>query len=204
MFTGIVQGRAVVAAMDRKTDFMHLTLKFPVAACQQLKAGASIAINGTCLTVTAFSHDEISFDLVESTLNTTNLQNLKIGDEVNFERSARMGDEIGGHIMSGHVYQTLELLARDQSDNNCILWLERPSEVARYLLPKGFVGLNGCSLTIAEVQEDRFSVYLIPETLALTTFGTLPVGSRINLELDSSTQAIVDTVESYLQAREQL
>ncbi|MBV1789566.1 riboflavin synthase subunit alpha [Marinobacterium sp. D7] len=204
MFTGIVQGRAQVIAIQRHDEFMRLTLELPEARCDNLQSGASIAINGTCLTVTQFDGNRISFDLIAATLNTTNLGALNLGDHVNFERAARIGDEIGGHTMSGHIYQTVKILAIEKSEDNCVIWFERPKSIARYLLPKGFVGLNGCSLTLAQVEPERFCVYLIPETLRITTFGELSEGSDINVEVDPQTQAIVDTVERYLTERQQL
>lgn len=202
MFTGIVQGMAKVVKVARSADFMRLTLSFPPEHCNNLQSGASIAINGTCLTVTDFVDHQIDFDLIAATLETTNLGGLAPGDAVNFERAARVGDEIGGHAMSGHVFGTLELQAVERSENNHVLWFERPASLAPYLLPKGFVGLNGCSLTLARVEKQRFCVYLIPETLRLTTFGQLQPGARVNVEIDPQTQAIVDTVERYLAARE--
>ncbi|KEA62385.1 Riboflavin synthase eubacterial/eukaryotic [Marinobacterium lacunae] len=201
MFTGIVQGRAQVSAIERRDGFMQLTLEFPAEHCTDLQAGASIALNGTCLTITQFDRNRISFDLIAATLETTNLGALQIGDRVNFERAARIGDEIGGHTMSGHIYQTVEVLEIERTEDNCIIWFERPDALARYLLPKGFVGLNGCSLTMAEVETSRFCVYLIPETLRMTTFGELSPGAHVNVEVDPQTQAIVDTVERYLAQR---
>ncbi|GGB95452.1 riboflavin synthase subunit alpha [Marinobacterium zhoushanense] len=204
MFTGIVQGRARVVAIERHHEFMRLTLAFPEACCDNLQTGASIALNGTCLTVTQFNANQISFDLIAATLSTTNLGVLNVGDHVNFERAARVGDEIGGHTMSGHIFQTVKILTIERSEDNCVIWFERPAPIARYLLPKGFVGLNGCSLTLAQVEPDRFCVYLIPETLRMTTFGALTEGTDINVEIDPQTQAIVDTVERYLTERQQL
>ena len=201
MFTGIVQGTECIETLARRDDFMRMTVRLPEESALDLQLGASIALNGTCLTVAEFDGSAVSFDLIAATLNTTNLGDLSVGDRVNFERAARVGDEIGGHTMSGHIYRTLNLLSIERSENNCILWFERPADLARYLLNKGFVGLNGCSLTLAAVEAARFSVYLIPETLRLTTFGVLQPGARVNLEIDPQTQAIVDTVERYLSDR---
>lgn len=202
MFTGIVQGTAEVIDLEHREQFMRLTLALPEASCDRLQLGASIAINGTCLTVTEFDKNRVSFDLIAATLSTTNLGELSLGQKVNFERAARVGDEIGGHTMSGHVFSTLRILDVETSADNRIVWFERPEKLAPYLLPKGFVGLNGCSLTLAEVEADRFCVYLIPETLRMTTFAELGTGDRVNVEIDPQTQAIVDTVEQYLKARE--
>ncbi|WP_221799501.1 riboflavin synthase subunit alpha [Oceanobacter mangrovi] len=198
MFTGIVQTRLPVYAVDRKADFATFTLQFPTELAAGLKLGASVALNGTCLTVRTMDNDLISFDAIGQTLAVTNLGAVEQGTEVNIERAAKVGDEIGGHMISGHVMAQVAVLERIESANNLVLWFERPSELAPYLLDKGYVALNGCSLTIAAVQEDRFSVHLIPETREVTTFGTSQPGDKINLEVDPQTQAIVDTVTRVL------
>ena len=201
MFTGIVQGTAIVQSITRKDDFMQLTVELPEERCDNLQLGASIALNGTCLTVTAFEGRNVSFDLIIETLKVTNLGNLDIGDRVNFERAARFGDEIGGHVLSGHVHSQVQIAEIERTETNCILWFEAENQWLPYLFPKGFVALNGCSLTIGEIQENRFNVYLIPETLSVTTFGTCQKGDNINMEIDAHTQAIVDTVEQYMSNR---
>ncbi|WP_286238189.1 riboflavin synthase subunit alpha [Neptuniibacter halophilus] len=202
MFTGIVQGQAVVHSIERKTDFMRLQARFPEEYSQNLQLGASIAINGTCLTVTAFEGNLISFDLIMETLRVTNLGLLKEGDPVNFERAARFGDEIGGHLLSGHIHQQVEIVNIETPENNRVIWFETSEQWRHYLFAKGFIALNGCSLTIGEVKGNRFNVFLIPETLSVTTFGQLEVGAKVNMEVDSHTQAVVDTVERYMNNRE--
>ncbi|UTW04736.1 riboflavin synthase subunit alpha [Amphritea atlantica] len=202
MFTGIVQGTATVITTVMKDQFMQLTLEFPLPHCDNLQTGASVAINGTCLTITAFSANQISFDLIMETLRVTNLGELKPGDQVNFERAARIGDEIGGHLLSGHIHGMAVIDQIEQPQDNRIVWFEAEPALMKYILPKGFVSLNGCSLTIGEVKDNRFNVYLIPETLSVTIFGKASVGDRINLEVDSQTQAVVDTVERYMQQRD--
>ena len=203
MFTGIVQGTARVTACRRKTGLMQLELELPPARAEGLETGASIAVNGTCLTITAFQGCRVCFDLIDTTLELTNLGELEPGDRVNFERAARMGDEIGGHLMSGHVLCCARITRIEATEHNRHIYFETPEAAAPYLLPKGFVGLNGCSLTLAEVDPERgeFSVALIPETLAQTTFGQLEPGSRVNLEVDPQTQAVVDTVNRYMAQR---
>jgi len=138
---------------------------------------------------------------MNETLNLTNLNMLKVNSTVNFERAAAFGDEIGGHLMSGHIREstTITRIVRDQE--NCTLYFKTPKNTQKYLLPKGFVGLNGCSLTLGAVVDDEFSVHLIPETLSVTTFGSLKEGDSINLEIDSQTQSIVDTVERVMSER---
>lgn len=201
MFTGIVQGVAEVISLKPADQFMSLNLALPQSAATDLEVGASIALNGTCLTITQHQGNLVWFDAIASTLKLTNLGALQVGDQVNFERAARIGDEIGGHLMSGHICDTVKILEIDQTETNCRIRFERPAHWARYLLDKGFVGLNGCSLTMTDITEDSFSVWLIPETLERTLFGRAQVGDRINLEIDPQTQAIVDTVERYLSAR---
>ncbi|WP_369854872.1 riboflavin synthase subunit alpha [Candidatus Thalassolituus haligoni] len=198
MFTGIVQTRLAVAQVDKQQDFATFTLLFPEALRQGLQTGASVALNGTCLTVRALDGAAVSFDAIGQTLAVTNLGSVTAGDEVNIERAARIGDEIGGHLLSGHVMAQVRILERRESVNNLVLWFERPAALLPYLLDKGYVALNGCSLTIAEVAGDRFSVHLIPETREVTTFGSVAVGDAINLEVDPQTQAVVDTVTRML------
>ena len=201
MFTGIVQGIATVSRLERQENFMRLTLELPQASCDNLQTGASIAVNGTCLTITGFSGQLVHFDLIMETLRVTNLGALQQGDKVNFERAARFGDEIGGHLLSGHVHSQISLRSKDTPADNCILWFDVAPEFMKYILPKGFVALNGCSLTVGEVSDNGFNVYLIPETLSVTTFGTVQPGDTINLEIDSQTQAVVDTIERYMAHR---
>lgn len=199
MFTGIVQGVAQVKALTRKQGLVHLQIELPLENADRLENGASIALNGTCLTVTGFEGPLVQFDVIDTTLELTNLGALDVGSWVNFERAARVGDEIGGHLMSGHILCCAEVLAVEYPDaNNCHIRFKTPVDAAPYLLPKGFAGLNGCSLTLAESDQESFSVSLIPETLERTTFARLRPGDRVNLEVDPQTQAVVDTVQRYL------
>ena len=135
------------------------------------------------------------------TLDKTNLGRLKAGDLVNLERAARFGDEIGGHLMSGHITATTEILRIERTEHNTTMHLALPAALKPYILPKGFVGLDGCSLTIGSVGEDSFCVHLIPETLRRTLFGTRQAGDTVNLEIDPQTQAVVDTVGRILAAK---
>jgi riboflavin synthase len=201
MFTGIVQGKAIIRAIDKKTDFMHLQVELPIEHCDNLQLGASIALNGTCLTVTSFENNFITFDLIMETLRVTNLGELNVGDSVNFERAAKIGDEIGGHLLSGHIHQQVQIERIETPDNNWIVWFKVNPEWKKYIFAKGFIGLNGCSLTVGELKDDLFNVFLIPETLAITTFGELKKGSLINMEIDAHTQAAVETVEHYMSNR---
>lgn len=196
MFTGIVQGIAFIHAIQTGEDFKTFTIQFPTDSLHALQKGASIAINGTCLTVTQAEIDKslATFDVIQETLSVTNLDTLQQGDKVNFERAAKFGDEIGGHLMSGHIHAAIKISRIITSKDNHSIYFETPLALQRYLFPKGFAGLNGCSLTLGEVNNKEFSVHLIPETLDMTTFKNSTEGERVNLEIDSQTQSIVDTV----------
>ncbi|WP_320826058.1 riboflavin synthase subunit alpha [Reinekea sp.] len=195
MFTGIVQNYTALKIEQSRDQFKSFSIDLTDRQADQLQIGASIALNGVCLTVTRIDAGRAYFDVIMETLRATNLGQLADGDWVNVERAARLGDDIGGHLMSGHVASTVTLIDIERPANNCILWFALDPGQRRYLFSKGYVGLNGCSLTIGEVQADRFNVYLIPETLTVTTFGQAQVGTAVNLEFDAHTQAIVETLE---------
>lgn len=207
MFTGIVQGTAEVVAIEEAEAFRTHVLVLPDDLRKGLEIGASVAHNGVCLTVTAIDGERVSFDLMRETLRVTNLGVLAVGDRVNIERAASFGDEIGGHVMSGHVMATAELVELDEAPNNRRLWFELPHALGRFLFDKGFIGVDGASLTIGAVRPadanhgPRFCVDLIPETLARTVLADRVPGDRVNIEIDPQTQAIVETVERVLATR---
>ena len=202
MFTGIVQGMGRVVSVEQPAaDFRTHTVELPEDMAGGLQTGASVAHNGCCLTVTETDGRTARFDLMAETLDKTNLGRLKAGDLVNLERAARFGDEIGGHLMSGHITATTEILRIERTEHNTTMHFALPVALKPYILPKGFVGLDGCSLTIGSVGEDSFCVHLIPETLRRTLFGTRQAGDTVNLEIDPQTQAVVDTVGRILAAK---
>ncbi len=184
----------VVSVEQPAADFRTHTVELPEDMAGGLQTGASVAHNGCCLTVTETDGRTARFDLMAETLDKTNLGRLKAGDLVNLERAARFGDEIGGHLMSGHITATTEILRIERTEHNTTMHFALPAALKPYILPKGFVGLDGCSLTIGSVGEDSFCVHLIPETLRRTLFGTRQAGDTVNLEIDPQTQAVVDTV----------
>ena len=194
MFTGIVQGQAEIISIEVKPGLHSLWLQFPEGACQGLATGASVAIDGTCLTVTDFEGDRARFDVMQETLARTKSQTYHQGQQVHFERAARIGDEIGGHLMSGHIHTRARLEAVEHSENNVTLTFAVPDRWIRYIFPKGFIAIDGASLTVGEVQGDTFTVHLIPETLRVTHFGELVPGDSANIEIDTQTQTIVDTL----------
>ncbi|MEW5318197.1 MAG: hypothetical protein WDW38_009438 [Sanguina aurantia] len=163
-----------------------------------IQIGASVAINGTCLTVTDILTDgsTLAFDIIIETLRATNLGDLQPGGPVNFERSARIGEEVGGHNVSGHVHTKARIASILDMENNRRVTFELPGSTwMKYILPKGYIAVDGTSLTIGEVEGNTFSVYLIPETLRATVHGVKREGEFVNIEIETQTQAIVDTVE---------
>lgn len=204
MFTGIVQAKVKVSEISDQEQFRRLTLEVAGQLLQNLERGASISVNGTCLTATEFSLSEpgwVSFDVIDETLSKTNLGALQAGSWVNFERSLTFDREIGGHLVSGHVHGTAEILAVSQTGANWRVDVELKTEFKPYVLSKGFISIDGISLTVGEVTEKSFSLHLIPETLEVTTLSRRKVGDKVNIELDQQTVTIVDTVERVLAAK---
>ncbi len=199
MFTGIVQAVRRVVEVSRTRGVTTLSIALDDTA-EGLQTGASVAINGCCLTATAVQGGTAAFDLIQETTELTNLGELTPGSHVNVERSFRVGDEVGGHILSGHIAASVPIVAVETGEGRRLLTAQVPQEWLRYLMPKGFVALNGASLTIAELDRaaGTLSVSLIPETLARTTFDTTDLGDRVNLEVDAQTQAVVETVRAIL------
>ena len=202
MFTGIVQGIGRISAVHAPApDFRTHIVELPEAMAHQLQIGASVSNNGCCLTITETHGRRVCFDVMAETLKKTNLGELDIGSSVNIERAARIGDEIGGHLMSGHVSTVTRITRIEESEHNKTVWFALPAELKPYILPKGFAGLDGCSLTIGEVSDSEFNVHLIPETLRMTLFDVKQAGDSVNIEIDPQTQAVVDTVARILASR---
>lgn len=198
MFTGIVQAKCEVVAITKQPGLHTLEVEIPAKLREGLVTGASVANNGVCLTVTRFENDRVFFDVMEETLKLTNLGCLEVGQLVNIERSLTFGSEIGGHIISGHIQAMATVAHISDTPEHFDLTLEVSPKWMNYILYKGFIGVNGCSLTVGEVTDSSFKLHLIPETLKLTNIGGYSVGDKLNIEIDSQTQAIVDTVERVL------
>ncbi|MCG9746551.1 riboflavin synthase subunit alpha [Shewanella sp. Isolate8] len=201
MFTGIVQATCEVAAIHKKDGLNTIEIVMPLHLKENLQRGASVANNGVCLTVTEMADDRVFFDVMEETLRLTNLANLSVGSKVNIERSLTYGSEIGGHVLSGHVHTQARVAEVSHTSSHFDICLEVEPKWMNYILYKGFVGVNGCSLTVGEVSESGFMLHLIPETLEITNLDEASVGAMLNIEIDSQTQAIVDTVERVLAKR---
>lgn len=204
MYTGIVQALLPVAEVEELTGLRRFHLDFPEALMDRLELGASVGLNGVCLTVTAIEGSRVSFEAIAETLRITNLSGVENGTLVNVERSARAGVEVGGHILAGHVVDTAPVLTVENSENNRRLTFRGQPDWLKYVFNKGFLALNGASLTVADLDREAttFSVNLIPETLRRTNFDLLSEGDEVNVEVDQQTQAIVDTVERVLAERD--
>lgn len=204
MFTGIVQTKATVIAFDGNDEFRRITLSVASEFLEKLTTGASIAINGVCLTVTQFEAHvndvvgQVQFDVIDETLRKTNLREIVVGHKVNFERSMTFGTELGGHIVSGHIHTKGKITDIRYQQDNCQMTIRVDKEWMKYILHKGFVAINGCSLTVGEVLVNGFELHLIPETLNITNLGNAQIGDDFNIEVDQQTYSTVQTVERYM------
>ncbi|QIR14368.1 riboflavin synthase subunit alpha [Shewanella aestuarii] len=198
MFTGIVQATCEVVSIQQQAGLKTFEIALPSELTQGLKIGASVATNGVCLTVTKMVNDKVFFDVMEETLALTNLDLIKQGDQVNIERSLTFGSEIGGHILSGHIHTQAEVVAVSDTEAHYNIQLAIDAKWQDYIFYKGFVAVNGCSLTVGKLTDTGFMLHLIPETLRLTNLSQYKAGDKFNIEIDSQTQVIVDTVERIL------
>ena len=202
MFTGIIQAVARISAIEDQPGLRTFTVAFPEGFCQDLAIGASVSHDGVCLTVTELSDAQhAKFDVMQQSLNITTLGQLQVGSPVNVERAAKDGADIGGHPLSGHIDFTGTLVQVREFDNNYVMRVAVPEAFRRYVFAKGYIAINGASLTVAEVnrQEGWFEVWLIPETRRATVFEAVQVGDRLNIEIERSTQVVVDTVREAVQ-----
>jgi riboflavin synthase len=188
VFTGIINDVGeVLEVNEQAAGLRRLSIGCGYDA-ESIDIGASIACSGICLTVVARGRGGnrawFAVDAAAETLRVTNAGAWQRGARLNLERALRLGDELGGHLVSGHVDGLAELVARDDLPDMARLWLRAPAELARFVAPKGSVALDGVSLTVNEVEGDAFSVLIIPHTLKVTTFGGLGAGARLNLEVD--------------------
>jgi riboflavin synthase len=180
VFTGIVEERGEIVAVEQLPNAARLTVSGPLVV-SDAGHGDSIAVNGVCLTVVEVGDGTFTVDVVAETLHRSSLAKAHIGDPVNLERAARVGDRLGGHIMQGHVDGTGVFLSRDTAG---LTRFALPAQLARYVVNKGSIAVDGVSLTVVEVTDAEFSVALIPTTLELTTLGAREPGDLVNLEVD--------------------
>ncbi len=183
MFTGLVERLAVVDRLIPEPPGVRLVIREPSFAAE-LQVGASIAVNGCCLTVVDVQGDTFGFDAGAETLSRTNLGRLTAGSCVNLERSLRVGDRLGGHFVTGHIDGVGHLDQRIDDQDWSTFWFRVPAGLSRQMASKGSIAVDGVSLTLVDVEPERFSVALIPHTLKVTTLGPLQVGDPVNLETD--------------------
>ena len=211
MYSGITRGLFPVTFVEREPGLLRYAVTLPVELADGLSAGASVSIDGVCQTVVSFAPsperaDEppgvsVRFDAIQETLDLTTLDTLELGQLVSVERSLRVGDENGGHEVAGHIIGTGEIVEVHRDGHDVALRVRVPREWMAYILSKGFIAVDGSSLTVGRVDEESFTLHLIPETLRLTNFDRKGVGARVNIELDPRTVAIVRTVERVLASR---
>lgn len=194
MFTGLVETMGTVRAVEPDANGTLLRIADPLVA-QDLPLGASVAVNGVCLTVVSFDGDTFAFQAGPETLSRTNLGALRPGDRVNLERSLRVGDRLGGHIVQGHVDALGHITRRERQGEWEVVWFACPPDLARLMVPKGSVAVDGVSLTLVDVLPDGFSVALIPHTMAMTTLGHKPAGASVNLEADLFAKYVFKALE---------
>ena len=183
MFTGLVETTTPLLAFAETADGRSLELERP-AAFDDLRLGDSIAVNGCCLTVARFDDRSLRFDLLAETLRRTNLGAVEPGQRVNLERALTAHARLGGHFVQGHIDEAVEVLAVEEVGADLGLTFALPATFARYVVAKGSIAINGVSLTVADLDADRFRVWLIPVTRSETNLGELSVGDRVNLEFD--------------------
>ena len=199
MFTGIVQGTGEIISTSSQNTVTSFDIRLPDVT--NLNIGASVSINGVCLTVVAIESDIIQFDIINETLERTNLGDLIVGDFVNIERSLKFGDEVGGHILSGHIFGTGIISSKTKTGDQMSLSILAPPVMRKYLTEKVYIAIDGISLTVGKVDSGLFDLHIIPETMRLTTLESKNVGDVVNIEIDSNTQLIVETIERLLAER---
>lgn len=195
MFGGIIMEIGQVSSLKLKDGLLTYSIKVSKDFLEGLALGESVAVNGICQSVTKMDGCDISFDAIKETLDVTNLQFLSEGDLVNLEKSLMMKDRISGHISAGHIGCMGQILTRKEDQGQIVLKISCPSPWIQYMLPKGFVTIEGISLTIGHVDETGLEVYLIPDTLERTTLSDKQVGDYLNIEVDHMTQAVFEAVK---------
>ena len=193
MFTGIVSGTAPILRIAEGDGIRKITVDMGDFS-DGLETGASVSLDGVCMTVVSMDSGEVTFDAISETLDRTTLSDRSEGDRLNVERSMRLGDELGGHILSGHVMGTAEIIESRTVGEGLDLLISIPDGCSPFILEKGFIAVDGMSLTVGKCDEGSFGLHIIPETLRITTLDKKVVGDRVNIEIDSRTQAVVETM----------
>ena len=198
MFRGIVQEIGIIDSLVEGNEHLTITVSCSMVFAKDKKVGDSVSVDGVCLTITKKTNSSLTFDAVKETLDRTIIKNYAKGSYVNIESSLSFGGSVGGHLMSGHIHLKgivkEVLIVGDSKD----IVIDTSPEWSKYLSEKGYIGINGCSITIGKIHDSRFQIHLIPETLKTTNLDNLVFGDEINLEIEQSTIAIVDTTERIL------
>ena len=203
MFTGITRGTRTVVEKRSLEGHVDVVVDLGSELGERLELGASVALDGVCLTVAGLDGPRVLFQIIPETLERSTLGALAVGSIVSVERSYRVGDELGGHEVAGHVTGTGRIAAIGREGGRFDLRVSVPRDWMKYIFPKGFIAVDGSSLTVGKTYpEGAFELHLIPETLRLTKFGTRAVGDLVNVELDARTVAIVESVERVLEQRQ--
>ena len=193
MFTGIVAGAVPILKIVEGEGIRKITVDLGDLV-DGLESGASVSLDGVCMTVVSMNSGEVTFDAITETLDRTTLADRSEGDLLNVERSMRLGDELGGHILSGHVMGTAEILEMNTVGEGLDLLISIPDGCSPFILEKGYIAVDGMSLTEGKCDEESFGLHIIPETLRITTLDKKVEGDRVNIEIDSRTQAVVETM----------
>tara|TARA_B100000214_G_scaffold323656_1_gene260214 strand:- start:131 stop:757 length:627 start_codon:yes stop_codon:yes gene_type:complete len=208
MFTGIITEKGMISRFETSNNILRVMISVNSEFVKNLECGASVSVEGVCLTVVDVSPSSvITFEIIPETVNTTTLASLMVeGKKVNLERSLKMGDEIGGHVLSGHICSTAKILEKIDTEENMDILLKIDPNWMKYVLPKGYIALDGISLTVGSTNNEKCTcwIHLIPETLSRTTLASKLVGDLINVEIDNQTQAIIDTVERIMKNKEEV
>jgi riboflavin synthase len=198
MFSGLIAHLGRVAAVHGSAvEGITLAVEAPDAIAEGVVDGDSIAINGVCLTVVRHDHTTLAFDVVPESIRRAGFDALQAGDRVNLELSLRLGDRLGGHLVYGHVDATATILAKEAEGQGHRLTVARPPEIAAFIVEKGYVTVDGVSLTVASVADGRFTIALIPETSRRTTLGRKSAGASVNLEVDPVARYAIGAMEAY-------
>ena len=201
MFTGIIQGTGTIVSIDRKISSSTFSIDLDNLS-KNLILGSSVSIDGVCLTVTSQENTLVYFDVIQETLSRTTLGNVKEGGLVNLERALKVGDELGGHLLSGHIMCKSSVISKKNNGEGVDVEISLNEKLKPFIMEKGYIAIDGISLTIGAVNSNSFNLHLIPETIGRTTINSKTEGSMVNIEIDSMTQAIVTTVSSMM--KEQL
>ena len=193
MFTGIVAGTAPIVRIGGDDSVRTFSVDLN-GFDSDLEIGASVSLDGVCMTVVNLNNGIVSFDAIYETLDRTTLSERRVGDFLNVERSLRLGDELGGHMLSGHIIGTAEILKRDKVGDGVDFLISIPNGCKQFILEKGYIAVDGMSLTVGKCDEEGFYLHIIPETLRITSIGNKSKGDLVNIEIDSRTQAVVEAM----------